>query len=147
KKKDKCQYPNKVELAKQHEVDKRETWVSNIEKRFEAYNNLESLDQQKFQTHPIPSEKRKPRQLSRIITDPTKLAIISDYNRRNYHVSNNNNNYDNNYSLFNRDNIDIEKLIEIKKSIVKQEVTPMQVPPEICSNCNSPIDEFGYYAR
>ncbi|CAG8536394.1 11480_t:CDS:2 [Racocetra fulgida] len=134
----------KVNLQNSAAPYERETWVNNIEQRFEAYNNLESLDKQKFQTHPIPSEKRNHRQLPKIITDPTKLAIISDYNRINHYVSNKNNNYDNNYSLFNRDNIEIEKLMEIKKSIVKQEVTPMQVPPGICPNCNGPIDEKYY---
>ncbi|CAG8698135.1 10289_t:CDS:2, partial [Cetraspora pellucida] len=146
KKEDRRQYPNKVELEKQHEVDERETRVNNIEQHSEAYNNHESLDQQKFSSHPIPSEKRNPRQLPKIITDPTKLAIISDYNRRNHRVSNNNNNYNNNYSSFNRDNVD-EKLIKIRKSITKQEIKPAQVSPGICPNCNGPIDEFGYYAR
>ncbi|CAG8572068.1 5948_t:CDS:2 [Cetraspora pellucida] len=120
KKKDRRQYPNKVELEKRHEVDERETRVNNIEQHSEAYNNHESLDQQKLSSHPIPSEKRNPRQLPKIITDPTKLAIISDYNRRNH---------------------------QIRKSINKQEIKPAQVSPGICPNCNGPIDEFGYYAR
>ncbi|CAG8588140.1 4434_t:CDS:2, partial [Dentiscutata heterogama] len=162
KKKKKDDRSNKVELVKQFETRETETLVNRVEHDSETYKNFESLNHQRFSSHPTPSRKRNLHKLPKIITDPTQLAIISDNNRRNtynafnhnnrysaYIHSNSNSSYNHNYrhSSFHNDDFDIEKLIDIRKSIINQKVKPMQISSGICPNCNNPIAEFGYYTK
>ncbi|CAG8455082.1 21253_t:CDS:2 [Dentiscutata erythropus] len=162
KKKKKDERSNKVELVKQFETSETETLVNRVDHGSETYKNF---DHQRFSSYPTPSRKRNLNQLPKIITDPTQLAIISDYNRRNtYNAFNHNNhnnrhssyNHSNSYSSYNhnyrhssfhQDGFDIEKLIDIRKSIINQKVKPMQISSGICPNCNNPIAEFGYYTK
>ncbi|RIB18949.1 kinase-like domain-containing protein [Gigaspora rosea] len=127
KKNDENEYPNR---KMQFETGERETLEQDYT---ESYKNFKSPDLRRF-SHPTPLGRRNLNQLPKIITDPTQLAIIGDYNRRNNNAFNNNNRH----SSYNRNDFDFEKLIEIRKAIKT---------PGICPKCYNPIAEFGYYIK
>ncbi|KAF0543789.1 kinase-like protein [Gigaspora margarita] len=122
KKNDENEYPNRIDTLEQDSA--------------ESYKNFKSPGPRRF-SHPTPLGKRNLNQLPKIITDPTQLAIIGDYNRRNNNVFNNNNRH----SSYNRNDFDFEKLIEIRKAIINQKVKPMKTSG-ICPKCYNPIAEF-----